>query len=160
MVEFAAALPVFLLLVLALIDFGRLLFTYVSLTDAAREMARVATISQRPDSSVIAAFNDYALFTSSTNPATDSVQVTVADESCTSDQRLGNTCSASAVASATCPLPLQPSCALPPRGSAGGGYVQVSVTYTFQFSPVFQVASVRFLQPLATLTTTERAYME
>jgi Flp pilus assembly protein TadG len=160
MVEFAVALPVFLLLVLGLIDFGRLLFTYVSLTDAAREMARVAAISHVPDTSVISAFNDYALFTSSINPATDQVQVTVADESCASDQRQGNACSPSAIASVTCSLPLQGSCALPPRGSAGGGYVQVNVTYTFQFSPLFQVASVTFLQRLATLTTSEREYME
>ena len=42
LVEFALVVPLFLLLVLGLIDFSRLLFTYVSLSNATREMARVA----------------------------------------------------------------------------------------------------------------------
>lgn len=165
MVEFAVTLPVFLLLLLALIDFGRLLFTYISLTDAAREMARTAAVSRKPDSSVIAAFNNYVFFTDSTNPATDQVRVTVADASCTTDLRLGNPCSPDAVANAACPLPLQPSCALPPRASAGGGYIQVDVTYSFTFNPLFQgwldgFAEVSMMSPLAVLTTSERAYLE
>ena len=42
LVEFAVVVPLFLLLLFALIDFSRLLFTYVSLSNGAREMARVA----------------------------------------------------------------------------------------------------------------------
>lgn len=40
MVEFAVALPVFLLLLFGIIEFGRLLMTYVSVYTAAREAAR------------------------------------------------------------------------------------------------------------------------
>src|SRR5438270_2213997 len=123
MVEFAVALPIFLLLLLAIIDFGRLLFTYISLADATREMARTAAVSRKPDNVAIAAFNNFVLFTSSTNPATDRVQVTVADQSCVSDLRQGGLCSADSIESVSCALPLQSSCALPPRASAGGGYI-------------------------------------
>ena len=38
LVEFALALPIFLLLMVAIIDFSRMLFTYMSLTNGAREM--------------------------------------------------------------------------------------------------------------------------
>ena len=165
MVEFAIALPVFLLLLLALIDFGRLLFTYISLTDAAREMARSAAVSHNPDGRVIAAFNDYIFFTDSTNPATDQVRVTVADASCTTDLRQGNPCSTGSVANVACSLPLQTSCTLPPRTSAGGGYIQVDATYSFTFNPLFQswlggLADVSFMRPLSVLTTSARAYLE
>ena len=161
MVEFAVALPVFVLLLLAAVDFGRLLFTYIGLADATREMVRTAAISRSADTSVVAAFNDYVLFTDSINPATDQVQLTVADESCVSDLSQGHACSPDSVKSATCALPLQPSCAMPSRVSAGGGYVEVDVTYSFTFNPLFVgVGGLSFMQPLSVLTTSERAYLE
>ena len=165
MVEFAAALPVFLLVMLGLIDFGRLLFTYISLTDAAREMARAASISRGANADAINAFNNFLLLAGSANPSTDQVQVTVADQSCVSDQRQGNTCSPDSTASVTCTLPLAQSCALPSRASAGGGYVQVDVTYSFAFNPLFQnslanVTVVSFVQSVSVLKTSERAYIE
>ena len=165
MVEFAVTLPVFVLLIIALIDFGRLLFTYISISDAAREMARTASISRGASSDAINAFNNYLLLAGSANPATDHVQVTVADQSCVSDQRQGNACSSTSTASVTCSLPLSQSCSLPSRASAGGGYVEVDVTYSFTFNPLFQndlasVTVVSFMQPTSVLTTSERAYLE
>jgi Flp pilus assembly protein TadG len=162
MVEFAVALPVFLLVLLALIDFARLLFTYVGLADAAREMARAASISRGSNQTAINAFNNYWIVAGSVNPSTDQVKVTVADQSCVTDLRQGNTCSPDAVASVTCSLPLQSTCAIPARVSAGGGYVQVDVTYSFTFNPLFQTgfSGVSFIRPLSVLTTSERAYLE
>ena len=43
-VEFALVLPLLLLLVLGIIDFGRLYFTQITLTDAAREGVRVLAL--------------------------------------------------------------------------------------------------------------------
>lgn len=47
-VEFAILLPLLLLLLFGIIDFGRALFTQVTLTQAAREGARLAALAQ-PD---------------------------------------------------------------------------------------------------------------
>lgn len=44
--EFALALPVFLLVVVALFDVGRAVFVYNGLTNAAREGARLAIVNQ------------------------------------------------------------------------------------------------------------------
>lgn len=159
------ALPVFMLVLIALIDFGRLLFTYISIVDAAREMARTASISRGADANVISAFNNYLLLAGSANPGTDHVQVTVADQSCVSDQRQGNPCSSDSMSTVMCTLPLTQSCTLPSRASAGGGYVEVDVTYAFVFNPLFQnnlanVTAVSFMQPASVLTTSERAYLE
>jgi Flp pilus assembly protein TadG len=43
-VEFALVLPILLLLLFGIIDFGRLYFTQITLTDAAREGARVLAL--------------------------------------------------------------------------------------------------------------------
>ena len=43
-VEFALVLPILLLLVFGIVDFGRLYFTQITLTDAAREGARVLAL--------------------------------------------------------------------------------------------------------------------
>lgn len=44
-VEFAIVMPVMLVLVFVLIDFSRLLFTYISITNGSRELARVVSIT-------------------------------------------------------------------------------------------------------------------
>lgn len=44
--EFALALPVFLLIMLAVFDVGRAVFTYNTITNAAREGARLAIVNQ------------------------------------------------------------------------------------------------------------------
>jgi Flp pilus assembly protein TadG len=46
LVEFALILPIFLLLFVGLFDVGRAVFTYNSLTNAAREGARLAIVNQ------------------------------------------------------------------------------------------------------------------
>lgn len=48
-VEFALILPIFLLLVFALIDFGRMMNIQITLTEAAREGARTAAVSHDRD---------------------------------------------------------------------------------------------------------------
>ena len=49
MVEFALVLPIFLLIVLGLVDLGRAVFSYTSITNAAREAARLAIVNQDED---------------------------------------------------------------------------------------------------------------
>ena len=44
-VEFALLLPVFLLVIAGIVDFGRAFFTQITLTNAAREGARAAIVS-------------------------------------------------------------------------------------------------------------------
>jgi hypothetical protein len=46
LVEFALAIPIFLLLMIALFDLGRAVFAYNTLTNAAREGARLAIVNQ------------------------------------------------------------------------------------------------------------------
>jgi Flp pilus assembly protein TadG len=50
LVEFALVLPIFLVLFFAVIDFGSAIFTYNSLTNAAREGARLAVVNQDTNS--------------------------------------------------------------------------------------------------------------
>jgi Flp pilus assembly protein TadG len=72
LVEFAIVVPLVLLLLFALIDFSRLLFTYVSLANGARDLSRMAAISTRTSagSDGIAAFDNLTKMGGSTNPAT------------------------------------------------------------------------------------------
>jgi hypothetical protein len=46
LVEFAVVLPIFLIVVCGLFDLGRAVFAYTSLTNAAREGARLAIVNQ------------------------------------------------------------------------------------------------------------------
>ena len=164
LVEFALVLPLFLLLVLGVIDFSRLLFTYISLTNGARELARTAALPRSTSTASIAAFNNYTLVAGSTNPATDRIVVTVADQSCVRNQSLGQPCLSSGLSTVACSLPLQPACVLPARRAASDGYVQVALTYTFVFNPLFDgvlsAAANAGMAPAPMLTTTVRAYIE
>ncbi|HEY3059596.1 MAG TPA: TadE/TadG family type IV pilus assembly protein [Chloroflexota bacterium] len=78
LLEFALVLPIFLLLLFGMIDFSRLLFTYISLVNGTRELARVAalpsTVLTTPTAPV-SAFNNLTLFGGSVTGAT---QVTLA----------------------------------------------------------------------------------
>lgn len=49
MVEFALILPVFLLVLVGIFDFGRAIYAYNNVANAAREGARTAIINQWPD---------------------------------------------------------------------------------------------------------------
>ena len=172
LVEFAVVVPVFLLLLFGLIDFARLVFTYVSLTDGARELARTASISQAwstnptaANASAIAAFNNYTVVLGSQNSATDSITFTVANANCAHALDTGGTCSSpNSPSQATCSLLLSAATCTLPQPKAGG-FLQVQVAYTFQFNPLFQnrlsnVVDVSLMQPTAAVTTTSRAYTE
>src|SRR6266849_6973140 len=81
--EFALVVPLFLLLIFGLIDFARLLFTYASLSNGAREMARVAAVSTNwSGSNAISAFNNYVVIAGGQNSSTDTVTVLTADTTC------------------------------------------------------------------------------
>jgi Flp pilus assembly protein TadG len=67
--EFAMVVPLFLLLLLALVDFSRLLFTYVSLTNGTRELARSVAISSTPAATVVGAFNNLTIVGGPISPA-------------------------------------------------------------------------------------------
>ncbi len=155
MVEFALVLPLFLLLMLGLVDFGRLLFSYISLTNGTRELARNLVISTSTNANApIDAFNNLTIFGGSVSASSDSVVVQVYDES--------RHAQGSPV---TCTLPLTHSCNLPSTSGFRDGYVDVTATYVFHFNPLFQnrlagVIDVSLLQPISTLTTTVESYIE
>jgi hypothetical protein len=73
LLEFAIVVPLFLLLLFALIDFSRLLFTYVSLVNGARDLSRMAAISSRTTQAAgdgITAFDNLTKIGGATTPAT------------------------------------------------------------------------------------------
>jgi len=162
MLEFALVLPLFLILLFALIDFSRLLFTYVSLSNGTREMARVASVSNGWSSSAaVNAFNNYTIVAGGQNAATDKVSIIVGDSICAQARDTGGTCSPTPT---VCTLPLDTAtCTLPTPKQ--GGFIEVQTNYTFQFNPLFQtrldgVIDVSFMRPTALVTTTSRAYVE
>jgi Flp pilus assembly protein TadG len=61
LVEFALIIPLFLLLLMALFDLGRAVFTYNSITNAAREGARLAIVNQDPAKVTTRAVNQSAM---------------------------------------------------------------------------------------------------
>ncbi len=61
LVEFALVLPIFLLIVLAVFDVGRLVFTYNSITNGAREGVRLAIVNQTQASVVARAVSQVAI---------------------------------------------------------------------------------------------------
>ncbi len=154
LVEFALVLPLFVLLVVALIDFSRLLFTYASLVNGARELARTASVVSSTNAQIVAAFNNLTFILGPTQAGIDTVEIDVVDQ-------VG-----AARGTATCNLPLDPlTCTPPSRTSASGGYVEVEASYRFQFTPLFEsvLAGVRyagFSLPYVDLTTEAKAYLE
>jgi Flp pilus assembly protein TadG len=168
LVEFAFVVPIFLLLVFGLIDFSRLLFTYISISNGAREMARVAAVSNPAggpwtSTAAVAAFMNSTIIAAPQSAATDRVTVRTGGITCARTLDTGGTCSP-ALVPVICTMPLSTvSCTLtaPPRS----GFVEVQVNYTFQFNPLFQnrlggVMDVSFMRPTALVTTTARAYVE
>lgn len=150
LVEFAFAFPLLLVLLFAVIDFGRLSFTYISLSNGIAEMARQMSIPATSDANVVAAFNNLDVILG-TVKAGDNVTLQVYD---TSGAQQGVT--------RTCPLPLTTStCTIPARTVAyRGGYVVVGATYTFVFAPKFSSPfGTGFWEPNVTITPTTRAYI-
>jgi Flp pilus assembly protein TadG len=163
--EFALVLPLFLILLFALFDFSRLVFTYVSLSNGARELAREASISTNwSSSSAVNAFKNYTIVAGGQNSTTDQVTIAAGSATCARTEDTGGTCTGTdAPTQVACSLPLSASCALPTPTQ--GGFVQVNVAYTFQFNPLFQtrldgIVDVSFMRPTAVLTTQSRAYVE
>ena len=61
MVEFALVIPIFLLVVIAIIDVGRGVFAYNSITNGAREGARLAIVNQTQASIIARAVSQTAV---------------------------------------------------------------------------------------------------
>src|SRR6187551_3611775 len=61
LMEFALVIPVFLLILVALFDLGRAVFAYNTLTNAAREGARIAIVNQYKPSIVARAKQQTAI---------------------------------------------------------------------------------------------------
>ena len=61
LVEFALVLPIFVLLLVAIFDLGRAVFAYNTLTNAAREGARMAIVNQYKPSIVARAKQQTAI---------------------------------------------------------------------------------------------------
>ena len=171
LVEFALVVPLFLVLAFAIIDFSRLLYTYVSLSNAAREMARVDAVTTNwSSSSAVDAFNNYAMFAGGRNGLSDSVTVVTGNAACARTRDTGGTCTPGP-SSVTCAMTTTPT-ASPPLAStcnltqpSSSGFVEVQVTYRFQFNPLFQnrligVGDFSILKPVSQLTTSSRAYVE
>ena len=167
LIEFAIAVPFFLVLLFALIDVVRLEFSYISLSDASREMARVGAVASNASDTVVNRFNNYATVLGAMNAATDSITITVSDRTCAAAISAGNTCSSPDLpTSVTCTLPLTTAgCTIPSRSNLAGGTIDVSVNYRFNCNPLFQnrlsnIVDVSFMTPYSTLTTVARAYLE
>lgn len=77
MVEFALVAPVLLLIAFGIVDLGRLIYTYVTLSQAANEGARVAVQGQAPfftepqNSDVEAAVKQHAIAVNLANPCSN-----------------------------------------------------------------------------------------
>jgi hypothetical protein len=165
--EFAITLPLFLLLLFGLIDFSRLLFTYVSLTNGTRELARMAALSSSWPSSTapIDAFNNLTIIGAPPAHSGDTDQVTITWVNSYCQAHGGPPCTApGALMTVTCPLPLSSAtCSLPANRSLYyDGYVQVITTYTFRFSPLFQdgLAPISFMRSLTNLSTSVQETIE
>jgi Flp pilus assembly protein TadG len=57
LVEFALVIPILLLVIFGIIDFGRAVYAYSTIGNAARTAGRVAIVSQTPSSITTAAIN-------------------------------------------------------------------------------------------------------
>ena len=74
MVEMALVLPLFILIIVGILEFGRAFMVQQMVTNASREGARHASLPNTTESEVVTRVRDY-LLTGSINP--DVVQVTV-----------------------------------------------------------------------------------
>jgi Flp pilus assembly protein TadG len=120
MVEFALVFILFLGTVMAIIEGGRLMFSYFALANAAAEGARIGSVAGTPDTAIQAAVNQtlkYATGSDLTN-----VSGTTAPSSCTAANTIC-ICRHTSAALNTC---------LTTASAARGDVVDVRVTYQFQ----------------------------
>lgn len=166
MVEFALTLPLFLVLLVGVFDFGRMLVTWISLANATREMARVASFSGTSSAAVKSTFDQYLFYLG--QPGTTSIVVRVGDIACALNESAGTSpCTTGTASSVTCSsLPLaSDTCTIPSRSSAISGFVNVDVSSAFTLNPLFdaflsRLSAVASTPLTFTLTTTARAYIE
>lgn len=95
LVEFAIVIPIFLLVLVALFDLGRAVFAWNTLTNAAREGARIAIVNQDVASIRQHAKNETAIV--ELNDPSVSVQFRQANSDGTPDMSAGGACSPVAV---------------------------------------------------------------
>lgn len=76
LVEFTLILPLFLLLLFALVDFGRGFYTWLLVTNAAREGARIAAV-QSPDATINTRIYDSFCTSYPSNCSLDPSQLTI-----------------------------------------------------------------------------------
>lgn len=151
--EFALALPAFLLVLLAFFNLGALLFTYISLANATREMARELSItSASATSTAMTDFNNTLLIDGPLS--SPSLTVSVYNSSGTLEGTSNG---------AGCTIPITTgTCTIPTRTTYDLGYVDVVVSATYTFVPTFQApfGVNSTILPSPTLTTTAKAYIE
>ena len=93
-VEFALILPLFFLLIFALIDFGRMFFVQVSITSASREGVRLSSLYSAgiPDiQSVVTLVNSSAPTAATISQLTSGATLTVTQTSCNLTSTTENT---------------------------------------------------------------------
>ena len=110
-VEFALIIPVFMLLLLIAVDFGRLFFTYIQLNNTAREGAAYAAL----------------------NPATDPATLTTAALAESNVQAQSGEGAVTATASCVDSSGTHLDCASAAGGTGAGNRVTVSAGETFNF---------------------------
>jgi Flp pilus assembly protein TadG len=138
MVEFALVIPLFLLLLLGFIDFARLLFSYTSVANGSRELARSMTITSNPASSAIAAFNNLTIVGGTISPATVvTLQPTVGSGSgsisCTGTS--SPLCTIKVTSTTTTTAPIVTTTTLTNQTGASGSATYTATASTYQFNP-------------------------
>jgi Flp pilus assembly protein TadG len=140
MLEFAIVVPVFLLLLFAMIDFSRLLFTYISMTNGGRELARSVTITSNSLNTVVSAFNNLTIIGGSISPATS---VSIAPPSgggsgtvtCTATTDAMCTIQVTTGSSHTTACPTSGTVCLTNVTGAAGSVTYTSSTFNYAFNP-------------------------
>ena len=135
-------------------------------------MARTASVSQAwtlnattASSKAVSAFNNNTIVAASQNGATDKVTIVVGNANCAHTEDSGGTCaSPNATTQVICNMPLTAASCTVPQPQPNG-FVEVQVSYTFPFNPLFQtrldgVIDVSFMRPTALVTTVSRSYVE
>lgn len=153
-----------------MIDFSRLIFTYISLTNGTRELARIAALSDGGSSTTapLDAFNNLTIIGGPASNSGDVNQVTVTwvNSYCAAHGGPSSCPAPGASMTVTCNLPLLiANCSPAPpwdRTLYYDGYVDVTTTYTFRFAPLFQdrLAPISFMRPLSNLSTSVRETVE
>ena len=164
MVEFALVLPLFLVVLVGILDFSRMFFTFISMTNATRETARTAAIPRMSDAEVIAAFNNLMVYMA----PPEEIGVNQVTFAFVTRDNLSANPSNPTTTSVTCNMPLTTvgptACVLPSRGYStatgstySGGRVTVTARYRFVFTPLIDwFASIAGFS----LNTSTRAYIE